>query len=55
MKDFSSLGGGSTVYIENVNVQADDPSTFFRKLQDMVNADNLRGGINLGGNWQGRP
>lgn len=55
VKNTSDIGGGSGVVIQNLTIAANDPSTFFRRLMEMVETDTLRGGVNLGGNWQGRP
>ena len=51
----SGVGGGTTIVIENLELRANDPASFFNKLVQMVNTDNLRGGLALGGAYQGRP
>jgi len=53
VKDLSNLG--TTIVIQSVNVDTSDPSSFIRRLIEMVDADDLRGGVGLGNNWQGRP
>ena len=56
VKDTGSLGGGSgTIILQNVHINANDPTAFFRNLLDMVNRDHKRGGQALGGMFQGRP
>ena len=55
VKNTSDIGGGGGIVIQNLTIAANDPSTFFRRLMEMVETDTLRGGVNLGGNWQGRP
>jgi TP901 family phage tail tape measure protein len=55
VKDPSSLGGSGTIILQNVHINANDPTAFFRNLLDLVNRDHKRGGQALGGMYQGRP
>ena len=56
VKDTASLGGGNgTIVLQNVHINANDPTAFFRNLLDLVNRDHKRGGQALGGMFQGRP
>lgn len=55
VKDASGLGGSGTIILQNVHINANDPTSFFRNLLDMVNRDHKRGGQALGGMFQGRP
>lgn len=55
VKDPSSLGGNGTIILQNVHINANDPTAFFRNLLDLVNRDHKRGGQALGGMYQGRP
>ena len=56
VKDTDSLGGGSgSIILQNVHINANDPTAFFRNLLDLVNRDHKRGGQALGGMFQGRP
>ena len=54
VKDLGMLGG-NTIVLQNVSIQANDPTAFFRNLLDLVNRDHKRGGQALGGVYQGRP
>jgi hypothetical protein len=57
VKDTSLLGGGGgqTIILQNVHINADNPTAFFRNLLDLVQRDHKRGGNALGGAYQGRP
>ena len=54
VKDLADLGGGQTIVIQNVNVAANNPTSFFRQLMETVNRDTAAGGVSLGGAFQGR-
>ena len=55
VKDTGALGGGQTIVLQNVHINADNPTAFFRNLLDLVQRDHKRGGNALGGAYQGRP
>jgi len=55
VKDPAALGGGGTIVLQNVHINANDPTAFFQNLLEMVNRDHKRGGQALGGMFQGRP
>lgn len=53
VKDLGALGG-TTIIIQNLDVRADNPTSFFRELMNAVNRDAAAGGVSLGGAFQGR-
>lgn len=57
VKDTQALGatGGPTIIIENLSVEANNPTSFIRQLMSVVGSDTMAGGVALGGAWQGRP
>ena len=55
VKDPSDIGGQGTIILQNVHINANDPTAFFRNLLSLVNRDHKRGGQALGGMYQGRP
>lgn len=54
VKDTGSLGG-PTIVIQNLDIRANNPTQFFRRLMSMVDRDERAGGVSLGGSFQGRP
>ena len=47
--------GGPTIVIQNLSVNADNPTSFIRELMNVVGGNTLAGGVALGGSFQGRP
>ena len=54
VKDSGALGG-PTIIIQNLDIRANNPTQFFRRLMTMVDRDERAGGVSLGGSFQGRP
>jgi TP901 family phage tail tape measure protein len=47
--------GGPTIVIQNLSVNANNPTSFVRQLMNVVGSDTAAGGVALGGAFQGRP